>query len=847
MKQSFVVTTGALRRTLIVAALSSGLVSGIRATELQQVAVQDLNGYGSNDVQNQTNGIVQVNAYSESSEVNRKAMFLFDLSDFGGFDIRDQYVHSATFRTCIGSDSSGRTFHLYGFTDTTDNNDSSWTEAITNQSDPLWPVCYNGAAQYPGGNGVKFLTAVTCTGSGLFYMAGDLYRYLQWGVGRRPAYGYSTDNPDGLITLVLAKEDYIGYQIYFCSRENRTPANYPTLELDVRFPTLSLTLAGSAVEDDDTINLGSFLGLEAPASFPLVIDNLLGEDLSILHVKSMTLEGSDAWAFSLTTPNGTDFDLSKGSSTSGYALNFAPQGELAAFDDVQLVITCNDPENTTFTVNLNATHDPVVPEVAILEPPATTNVLFEINTLLLSGTHTNIAGQLSYHNSLMDKMSAPPLFLLQDNTWRVVAHLWPGENVITISGTNVAGRLASDSVTIIRESDDPAITILEPVTPFIATSNQVEQITVAGSVNRFVVGDIRWSGADGLNGTFPASANWQTQVDLCEGFNEIVFVATNSSGVAAAATINVVCQSSGWLEPGDIVILGWGASEGGSGGGIHQGRRDFSIVALTPLPAGTVLFFTDNGCSTEGEFIGASATTPTGLESLCALAVKRTIRAGTIFCTDDQGSDYIWVKSGRITASASGNYNLPLFDCGNDQLTVFQSQFDNPLLNPEAFIFTLDDTGAFEPPVDTSTGDIPPGLTEGETAITLPRIAPGYGVLVCDVAPHYERMHKLDEWWDYFTDTDNWLALQAGVLPAGFLWIGELAITAIEHDESWFHLTFRCAYEDDCPYCVLHRPGLLQPEKVAATGYTTQGPVTEYFQIKGKDAGFFRVVVEKEN
>lgn len=831
-----------LRHRLSVAVFST-LVSGASATQLQQVAIQDLNGYGAYDVQNQTDGIVYVAANDETHQWNRKAMFLFDLSDFGGCDIRDQYIQDATFSIGI-TDSSGHTFRLYGFTDTTNNNDSSWNEDTTSQSDPLWPVCYHGAAQYPAGDGVRLLASVYCTGGTMFYMVGDLYKYLQWGAGRRPAYGHSAENPDARITLLIAKENLGGKNHVFCAREFRTESSRPTLLLDVRFPALIVSLNGRAVEDDDTVNLGSFLGLEAPVSFPLVMDNLLGESLSILHVKSMTLEGSDAGAFSLTTPNGTDFDLAQGSSTSGYTLNFDPEGAWAAFHDARLVITCNDLEHTTFTVNLLANHDPVVPAVAILEPPATTNVEFEVTSLPLSGTYTNIAGRLYYHNSLFGNQGITPIISMKEGTWRVSAPLAPGNNVITISGTNVAGRWASDTVTIIRETDDPAITILEPVTPFIATSNQVDQIDVGGSVNRFVVGDIQWFGANGLQGTFPAKTEWQTQVPLVEGLNELAFIATNRWGVTASATLTVVCQSPEMLAPGDIVILGWGAPEASSGG-MQSGRRDFSIVALTPLPSGTVLFFTDNGCSTTGEFLGASATTPTGLESLCALATRRGIRAGTILRTDEPGRDYVWIKSGRIMSSAAGNYNLPTFECGRDQLTAFQSRSDNPLLNPESFLFTLDDTGAFEPPVDMATGDVPPGLTAGETAITLPRIPSSYGVLICNVAPHYERMHKLEEWWDYFTDLANWQALANGDLPGGFLWIGELAITAVEYNRGRFYLTFRCAYEDNRPYSVLHRPTLLQPEKEVATGHTTEGPIHLFFVTKD-DTGFYRVKVEME-
>ena len=47
-----------------------------------------------------------------------------------------------------------------------------------------------------------------------------------------------------------------------------------------------------------------------------------------------------------------------------------------------------------------------------------------------------------------------------------------------------------------------------------------------------------------------------------------------------------------------------------------------------------------------------------------------------------------------------------------DQIYLFQGPNDNPLDAPDAHIFVLDDTGAFEPATDSQSGAVPPGLVE---------------------------------------------------------------------------------------------------------------------------------------
>lgn len=61
------------------------------------------------------------------------------------------------------------------------------------------------------------------------------------------------------------------------------------------------------------------------------------------------------------TPDGTDFLLAQGASTSGYEVHFNPGANYGVFDDARIVLTCNDENESTYTVYLIATHTPAPP------------------------------------------------------------------------------------------------------------------------------------------------------------------------------------------------------------------------------------------------------------------------------------------------------------------------------------------------------------------------------------------------------------------------------------------------------------------------------------------------------
>ena len=156
-----------------------------------------------------------------------------------------------------------------------------------------------------------------------------------------------------------------------------------------------------------------------------------------------------------------------------------------------------------------------------------------------------------------------------------------------------------------------------------------------------------------------------------QGWNELVFIATNAAGVAVTSGVSVARQPPELLQAGDVAVLGWSRLQYVvpqfselllSDGGDVQNGHSFAVVPLVALSAGTVLYVTDTGCSAMGAFLGASEADADGWERLCALVVTSPVAAGTILRSSDVRGDCRWFASGRITKGiAMGGYTNRFF------------------------------------------------------------------------------------------------------------------------------------------------------------------------------------------
>jgi len=214
------------------------------------------------------------------------------------------------------------------------------------------------------------------------------------------------------------------------------------------------------------------------------------------------------------------------------------------------------------------------------------------------------------------------------------------------------------------------------------------------------------------------------------------------------------------LVAGDVAVIGW--NDNGSP------LDAFTIVNLADLPAGTTVYFTNNGWTGNGFHNSTGNADGDGDEQLLEFIANTTIPAGTIISSTDVGSAFTWVTSGAIPGAMSGSFSPLALSSAGDQIYVFQhSSGINPLNNAfQLHLFVLDDTGAFEPATNVNTGSIPPGLsTASHTAITFHQN--GITQNVMSFHTNVLASGTKDQWLAAMSDASHWSFGSSGALPSG--------------------------------------------------------------------------------
>ena len=191
--------------------------------------------------------------------------------------------------------------------------------------------------------------------------------------------------------------------------------------------------------------------------------------------------------------------------------------------------------------DVELTHNVTVLSNAYLVPPPVVDVTNGNDTVAnaiatydIGGTNDNVVGTMSWTNSLTGAdgtLSATSPWLIGSIALDV------GDNVITVTGTNVAGVEAGDSVTITRLG---ATTPIVDITNANATvANAVTTITIGGTNNVNVVGTMSWTNTTTMaGGTIPATTPWSIGgIALDVGGNTIEVTGTNASGAADSDSV----------------------------------------------------------------------------------------------------------------------------------------------------------------------------------------------------------------------------------------------------------------------------------------------------------------------
>jgi hypothetical protein len=230
--------------------------------------------------------------------------------------------------------------------------------------------------------------------------------------------------------------------------------------------------------------------------------------------------------------------------------------------------------------------------------------------------------------------------------------------------------------------------------------------------------------------------------------------------VAVAFALSAAARAQVNLVAGDVAIIGWNDN----GSPIDA----FTIVNLSDLPAGTTIYFTNNGWTGTSFHNSTGNTDGDGDEQLIQFIANAPIPAGTIISSTDLGAAFTWTTTGPIPGAATGSFGPLFLSSAGDQIYAFQhSSGVNPLNNAvQLHLFVLDDTGAFEPAMNVNTGAVPPGLsTASHTAITFNQ----EGQTQNFMAFHTNALAggTKDQWLAAMDNAANWTFGASGALPSG--------------------------------------------------------------------------------
>ena len=176
-----------------------------------------------------------------------------------------------------------------------------------------------------------------------------------------------------------------------------------------------------------------------------------------------------------------------------------------------------------------------LPAVDIATEPV--SVSNSVTSQTISGTNNaHVIGDLYWTNSLGGGGSFAAV-----SPWSVdVAGLSVGTNLISITGTNLLGESASDTVAITREQLGAGLPSVDIISEPATVPNSVTSWTITGMNSANVIGDLYWTNGLGGEGSFAAISPWSVEVSgLSVGTNLISITGTNLLGESATGTAQV--------------------------------------------------------------------------------------------------------------------------------------------------------------------------------------------------------------------------------------------------------------------------------------------------------------------
>ncbi len=172
-----------------------------------------------------------------------------------------------------------------------------------------------------------------------------------------------------------------------------------------------------------------------------------------------------------------------------------------------------------------------------------TNVEPDVAFYIIGGTQNNIVGNMTWQNAATAMSGS----FAATNPWQTdPIMLATGDNILTVSGTNLLGISTSDTITVRQMAygdGTPEITI---TTPDQVVSRSQTTISIDGSNNEHVVSDLTWSNSlNGAWGTRRLADGWPIpDLPLAIGTNVITVSGENLHNVVASDQVTIIRSSA---------------------------------------------------------------------------------------------------------------------------------------------------------------------------------------------------------------------------------------------------------------------------------------------------------------
>ena len=231
-----------------------------------------------------------------------------------------------------------------------------------------------------------------------------------------------------------------------------------------------------------------------------------------------------------------------------------------------ITITASDAAGRDATDSIAVTLDTIPPTVSLREPTTAPTFTTRSTPILLAGIANDDRGvrAVTWSNGATGGSGAAS----GASSWSASVPLILGDNVVTISASDSAGNVGTDSITVTLDPGQPMVAIQTPTAEVIYTTG-VTPILLGGTAADDVgVTSVGWSNADtGGSGLAVGTTTWSASVPLSPGANSITLTAQDADAKVGSDSIQVTLVAPLSLD----TLKAWGSNEFGQVGSGSSG------------------------------------------------------------------------------------------------------------------------------------------------------------------------------------------------------------------------------------------------------------------------------------